>query len=235
MNKDNNCPVCQGKLEFSYNTSNYDCFRCTDCNKTICIRKEILCNEEMLRKNNLECRLWEFGAQPEELVVDWAKRICCILMKYHSENPPFIYEELKPSNIIIDTNGNVLLNDVIVKGCDYKELFEFGPLAFSTLSGYYSPEQITGNKVDQRTDIFCLGMTIKHLLTNIDPVRDEITRYNIREINPNVSKKLARIVDKCIELNPDNRYQTVDELYNDLDNYKNSIKNKILMHFNKKC
>lgn len=157
------------------------------------------------------------GRLPVNRVIRYAGQIAEALRFIHSFNPPIINRDIKPSNILIDINDNVKLLDfdIAIENNLHKE---YGCI-YGTL-GYASPEQYTG-KTSTRSDIFSLGMTMHHLLTGVDPQKPPYEARPICEINPTLPKGLEYIVSKCIERDPNNRYQSVDELINDLNNYMN--------------
>lgn len=90
--------------------------------------------------------------------------------------------------------------------------------------GYAPPEQYTGKNFDARTDIFALGMTMYYLLTGAEPAGLSYPIISIREWNPELPKKLERIICKCTEVNPKDRYQSCEELLKELNKIR--IKDK---------
>ena len=87
--------------------------------------------------------------------------------------------------------------------------------------GYAAPEQFGGmGQTDARTDIYCLGATLYHLVTGCNPSEPPYEMKPIREINPSLSGGLERIILKCTQRNPEDRYQSAAELMYALDHYK---------------
>lgn len=177
--------------------------------------------------------LEEYGAQPQDLVIEWAKQLCEVLMYLHNRKPPIIYRDIKPGNVMLKPDGNLKLIDFGIAR-EYKEQNLADTQCLGT-RGYAAPEQYGGKgQTDQRTDIFCLGVTIYHLVTGKNPAEPPYEIYPIRKWNPSLSSGLERIVDKCTQLNPEDRYQSCEELlyalnhYNEIDDeYRNIQKNKI--------
>lgn len=177
--------------------------------------------------------LEEYGAQPQDLVIEWAKQLCEVLMYLHNRKPPIIYRDMKPGNVMLKPDGNLKLIDFGIAR-EYKEQNLAGTQCLGT-RGYAAPEQYGGKgQTDQRTDIFCLGVTIYHLVTGKNPAEPPYEIYPIRKWNPSLSSGLERIVDKCTQLNPEDRYQSCEELlyalnhYNEIDDeYRHIQKNKI--------
>ena len=87
--------------------------------------------------------------------------------------------------------------------------------------GYAAPEQYGGHgQTDARTDIYCLGATLYHLLTGHNPSEPPYEMYPIRTWNPALSSGLEEIVLKCTQKNPEDRYQSCAELMYALEHYK---------------
>lgn len=105
--------------------------------------------------------LEEYGAQPQDLVIEWAKQLCEVLMYLHNRKPPIIYRDMKPGNVMLKPDGNLKLIDFGIAR-EYKEQNLADTQCLGT-RGYAAPEQYGGKgQTDQRTDIFCLGVTIYH-------------------------------------------------------------------------
>lgn len=166
---------------------------------------------------SLDKVLAEYGAQPQDLVIDWAKQICDALGYLHSQKPPIIYRDMKPANIMLKPEGNIKIIDFGIAR-EYKE----GNLADTTVlgtKGYASPEHYGGRQTDERSDIYTLGMTMHHLLTGVDPRPADYIYAPIRQWNPELSGGLERIIDKCVSPDPKDRYQNCNELLYALDHY----------------
>ena len=100
----------------------------------------------------------EYGAQPQELVIEWAKQLCDVLDYLHSQSPPIIYRDMKPANIMLKPEGNLKVIDFGIAR-EYKELNLADTVSLGT-KGYAAPEQFGGKgQTDARTDIYCLGVT----------------------------------------------------------------------------
>lgn len=166
---------------------------------------------------SLDKVLAEYGAQSQDLVIDWAKQICEALGYLHSQKPPIIYRDMKPANVMLKPEGNIKIIDFGIAR-EYKE----GNLADTTVlgtKGYASPEHYGGRQTDERSDIYTLGMTMHHLLTGVDPRPADYIYAPIRQWNPELSGGLERIIDKCVSPDPKDRYQNCNELLYALDHY----------------
>ncbi len=155
--------------------------------------------------------LQQDGAQPQEVVLEWAESLCGVLEYLHSQNPPIIYRDMKPANVMLQPNGNVKLIDFGIAR-EYKEQNLEDTVSLGT-KGYAAPEQFGGRgQTDARTDIYCLGVTLYHLLTGQNPCDPPYELYPIRQYNPNLSAGLENIIIKCTQLNPADRFDSCAEL-----------------------
>lgn len=165
--------------------------------------------------NNLVKNL---GAQPVDLVMDWAKQLCAVLSYLHALNPPHIHRDIKPNNLILEPNGRIKIIDFSIMRT-YKPNQKNDTCSLGT-KGYAAPEQYGGRgQTDARTDIYGVGMTLYHLLTGIDPRGENFVVRPLCQVNPALPKGIEYIIDKCIQLNPKDRYQNCAELLNDLTHY----------------
>lgn len=176
---------------------------------------------DYIEGRSLDKILKENGAQPESYVVEWAKQLCDVFGYLHTRTPPIIYRDMKPANVMLKPDGNITVIDF---GTAKKYEIDLGNTTGIGTIGYAAPEQYIGSgfgRTDARTDIYCLGYTLYHLLTGVDPCTNLITDRSIRKVNPALSRGLDEIIQKCTEYNPDDRYQSCAELMYDLENYQN--------------
>ena len=174
---------------------------------------------DYIEGNALSKSLKEFGAQPQEYVIEWAKQMCDVLGYLHSRQPAIIYRDIKPANIMLKPDGNIALID-FGTAREFKEKNLADTTCLGTV-GYAAPEQYGGmGQTDARTDIYGLGATLYHLVTGCNPSEPPYEIKPIREINPSLSSGLERIIQKCVQRNPDERYQSAAELMYALDHYE---------------
>lgn len=169
---------------------------------------------------SLDKILEEHGVQQESVVVEWAKQLCDVLGYLHSRTPAIIYRDMKPANVMLKPDGTVTLIDF---GTAKNYEINYGETTGIGTIGYAAPEQYIGSglgRTDSRTDIYCLGMTLYHLLTGQDPCRNLISDTSIRAVNPALSRGLDSIIRKCTAHQPEDRYQSCEELMYDLENYE---------------
>ncbi len=174
---------------------------------------------DYIQGNSLNRALEEFGAQPQDMVIAWAKQLCDVLGYLHSRNPAIIYRDMKPANVMLKPDGNITLID-FGTAREYKEKNLADTTCLGTV-GYAAPEQFGGmGQTDARTDIYCLGATLYHLVTGMNPCEPPYEIKPIREINPSLSSGLERIIQKCTQRNPEDRYQSCAELMYALEHYE---------------
>lgn len=173
---------------------------------------------DYIEGNTLSRVLAEYGAQAQEDVIEWARQLCEVLGYLHSCNPPIIYRDLKPSNIMLRPNGQISLID-FGTAREYKEKNIADTTCLGT-QGYAAPEQFGGmGQTDPRTDIYCLGATLYHLVTGHNPCEPPYEIRPIREWDAGLSQGLEKIILKCTNKNPDERYQSCAELLYALEHY----------------
>ena len=173
---------------------------------------------DYIEGRHLESVVKEYGAQRQEDVIEWAKQLCDVLSYLHSRKPPIIYRDMKPSNVMLKPDGKVMLID-FGTAREFKENSVADTTCLGT-QGYAAPEQYGGHgQTDTRTDIYCLGATLYHLLTGHNPSEPPYEMYPIRYWNPELSSGLEEIILKCTQKNPDDRYQNCGELLYALEHY----------------
>lgn len=174
---------------------------------------------DYIEGNPLSKALQEYGPQPQEYVMEWAKQLCDVLGYLHSRKPPIIYRDLKPGNIMLRPDGTITLID-FGTAREYKRASIEDTTCLGT-RGYAAPEQFGGmGQTDSRTDVYCLGTTLYHLLTGHNPCDPPYELYPIRHWNPSFSQGLEKIILKCTQMNPDDRYQSCAEVLYDLEHYQ---------------
>ena len=162
------------------------------------------------------------GPCSQKDVVDWGIQLCSVLDYLHRRNPPIVFADMKPSNVMVKPDGTVMLIDF---GIAHRMGEDLGHLSYGThgvfnlgTPGYGAPEQFAINKkLDTRSDVYSLGMTLHFLLTGSDP-RQEV--QPIRQYRPELSEGLEKVIDKAIEKDPDKRFQSCAEFAYALRHYQ---------------
>ena len=181
--------------------------------ETICVVMDYIEGESLDRIFN------EQGAQPQELVIEWGKQLCMALQYLHNQSPAIIYRDMKPANVMLKPEGNLKIIDFGIAR-EFKEQNMADTISLGT-KGYAAPEQFGGKgQTDARTDIYCLGVTLYSLVTGHDPCEPPYELYPIRHWDASLSSGLERIIQKCTQLNPNDRYQSCAELLYALDHYE---------------
>ncbi len=171
------------------------------------------------------------GQIEEKIVTEWAIQIADVLDYLHNRQPAIIYRDLKPANIMIDGNSSrVMLIDFGIARWVNKE--EKGVTAVGTM-GYAPPELFSGN-VEPRSDIYSLGSTLFHLLTGADPQSNPLLIFDFqkhprpRQINPQISDQMEKILMRAVEYSADKRFASAAELRDALVKHLENLKvNKV--------
>ena len=173
---------------------------------------------DFIEGESLNSILSKYGAQDQNLVIQWAQDLSLVLDYLHTQSPPIIYRDMKPANVMLQPNGNIKLIDFGIAR-EYKEQNLEDTVSLGT-KGYAAPEQFGGKgQTDARTDVYCLGVTLYHLITGQNPCEPPYEIYPIRYWNPQLSSGLESIIQKCTQLNPEDRYQSCAELLYALEHY----------------
>lgn len=169
--------------------------------------------QEFINGKNLEEELAQRGPFSEVQVRLVLEEMLKILQFVHNKGS--IHRDIKPSNIMRDQEGTLYLLDF---GAVKQVTAGNVPGGRSTRiysEGYAAPEQMTGNQVYPATDLYSLAATCLHLLTGKSP--DELydsyhTTWNWKTYAPNVSDRLATVLDRLLLAAPRDRYQSATEV-----------------------
>ncbi|MBQ6824603.1 MAG: protein kinase [Clostridia bacterium] len=164
----------------------------------------------------LDALVRERGPQSSEAVMDWGRQLCGVLQYMHSMHPIHVHRDIKPANVVLVQNRWIKLIDFGIVWL-YNPNQKGNPWMVGT-RGYAAPEQFDPNaQPDPRADIYGLGMTLYYLATGSDPTALGFTPIPVRRINPALSEQLERVIMKCLEPNPANRFQSCYELMDALN------------------
>ncbi len=144
-----------------------------------------------------------------------------------------VHRDLKPNNVMIDEEGNVRIMDFGIA----RSLEEKGITGAGMMIGtpeYMSPEQVEGKKVDQRSDIYSLGIILYEMVTGRVPFEGETpfsiafkhkseTPRNPKEVNAQIPEDLSRVILRCLEKDKELRYQSAGEVRSELENIEKGI------------
>jgi serine/threonine-protein kinase len=154
----------------------------------------------------------------EKEVVDFGKQLCEVFIYLHNHKPmPIIYRDMKPDNVMLTEDGKLKVIDFGIAR-EFKE-DSIHDTVLGYTKGYAAPEQQNKDvQSDARTDIYSLGVTLYHLITGKSPYEPPYDFTKVREIDPSLSEGIESIIRKCVQLTPEDRYQSASELLHDLNN-----------------
>jgi serine/threonine protein kinase len=166
---------------------------------------------EFVPGQTLEDRIRETNAPLlEQQVIGYGIQVARVLHYLHSQSPPIIYRDLKPSNIMLTPDGVLKLIDFGVART-YKARKSKDTVAMGS-AGYAPPEQYGKGQTDARSDVYALGATLLHLLTNMPPIPLQTpSRGSISKLNPSVDDRTEGVIIKAMTLDPKARFQSTAE------------------------
>lgn len=164
--------------------------------------------EEKLNGVSLAERLEADKCFSEKETAQIIIKVCNALELLHAEQPPVVHNDINPSNIMICEDGQIKLFDFDISRV-YKKGNSRNTMLFGT-EEYASPEHFGYGQSEPRTDIYCLGVTMHTMLTGTPLNEEHKITY---------SGELKAILQKCLEVDPDNRYASVTVLKKALERY----------------
>lgn len=170
---------------------------------------------DYIEGEDLRQRIERLGTVPEEEVILIGIAMCDALSYLHSRRPSVVHRDIKPGNIKITPEGEILLVDFgLAKLMMDSQVTTTGARAMTP--GYSPPEQYGTARTDHRTDIYSLGATLYAALTGVIP-EDGLARATgkarltpIRQILPKVRPGLATAIEKSLAVEPERRFQTAE-------------------------
>ena len=172
--------------------------------------------EDFVEGITLEALLKQQKKVDEAQGLQWFRDLCGVLRYLHHQQPhPIIYRDMKPSNVMLQPDGTLKLIDFGIAR-EYKQESSADTTYIGT-KGYAAPEQFGKAQTDARTDIYALGVTMYHLLTGKSPYEPPYQFVPARQLVPELSHGVEYILNKCVQPEPADRYQSVDELLDDLN------------------
>ena len=164
------------------------------------------------------------GPAPVNVAVDYARQILAALRFAHRHG--IVHRDIKPHNALVDGDGRVKVTDFGIARAGTSQMTEAGSIVGT--AQYLSPEQARGTNVDQRSDLYSLGVVLYELLTGTLPFDGdtpvEIAMKHLSQMpeapsvrQPDVPRALDLIVMRALAKNPDDRYQSAEEMDADLE------------------
>lgn len=177
--------------------------------------------------NDLAGLIFKEGRLDRERALKFARQLCSALEAAHHEG--VVHRDLKPQNILIDQNDQLYVSDFgLAKSLepDMTAMTHAGQVLGTPR--YMSPEQVEAKDIDQRSDLYSLGMIFFEMFTADLPFRAESTFQLMykhvneppkdpRTICPDLPPYIANIILKCLEKDPAKRYQSAREMLNDFE------------------
>lgn len=143
---------------------------------------------------------------PQEKVINWAVEICNILEFLHTQPVPYIFREIKPSNVMLEKNSEKII--LFNMESDFRQYIK-GERLTSETPGYTPKEQFDGNP-EPRSDLYALGKTMSHLLTGVEP--NPFTRIRISKYCTNLTEGLERLIEIAIDEDPARRFPNAKKM-----------------------
>ncbi len=190
----------------------------------------------LVNGRSLESHVREHGPLDLKDIVRISQQIADGLAAAHRQG--LIHRDIKPANILLEQDVcRVMITDFgLARAADDAAITQTGWLAGTP--HYMSPEQAKGSEIDQRSDLFSLGSLIYFMSTGREPFRAEKpfaviqkiineTPVKARQVNTEVSKTLAQIIDRLLCKIPKERFQSADELHQTLEEYLAHLQNPL--------
>ncbi len=180
---------------------------------------------QLVEGEHLGALLKREGRLPLDRALTLFRQVCRGVAAAHAQG--VVHRDIKPQNILVDRDSHVFVADFGLA----RSIGESGLTVAGAILGspaYMSPEQVTGASVDERSDIYSLGILLYQLLTGETPFRADTPHAvmemrmhqkprPVREVVPDVPAYLETVVTRALALDPATRYQTVKGLLDDVD------------------
>ena len=166
---------------------------------------------DYIEGEDLRQRMERQGKLSDEEVIAVGAAVCDTLIYLGTRQPPIIHRDIKPGNVRITPLGQAVLVDFgLAKALDGSQMTTTGARAMTP--GYSPPEQYGNARTDQRSDIFSLGATLYAAITGMIPEESmartmgQISLTPVRSLNQRVGRRLAGVIEKAIQVRPEDRY-----------------------------
>jgi eukaryotic-like serine/threonine-protein kinase len=171
------------------------------------------------------------GAAPVNVAIEYARQILSALRFAHRHG--IVHRDIKPHNVLVDGEGRVKVTDFGIARAGTSQMTEAGSIVGT--AQYLSPEQARGGEVDPRSDLYSLGIVLYELLTGKTPFDGEtpveIAMKHLStapkppsKLRPDIPPELDMVVMRALAKNPDDRYQSADEMEGDLDRVARGVR-----------
>jgi serine/threonine protein kinase/ribosomal protein L40E len=143
------------------------------------------------------------GPLPVEQVAKWAEQLCDVLSYLHSHQPPIVFRDLKPANVMIGDSGHIYLIDFGIARI-FKPGKQHDTVALGS-PGYAAPEQYGKAQSTPRSDIYSLGALLHYLLTGSDPSEQPFFFRPASQLNSAVNPALEALLKQMLEMDSERR------------------------------
>lgn len=146
---------------------------------------------------------------PEARVRHWALQLCQVLAYLHRQQPPVIFRDLKPANIMVTSRDEIKLIDFGIA-----RIFQEGTGTVVMTPGYAPLEQMGGNP-EPRSDLYALGATLYQLLTLKNPRDNKPTIFDfvpLRQLRPEISPGFAAVISRAVQRDLADRWSSAAEM-----------------------
>ncbi|HLX56122.1 MAG TPA: tetratricopeptide repeat protein [Ktedonobacteraceae bacterium] len=155
------------------------------------------------------------GPLPVDQVVKWGEQLCDVLSYLHSHQPPIVFRDLKPANVMIDDSGHIYLIDFGIARI-FKPGKQHDTVALGS-PGYAAPEQYGKAQSTQRSDIYSLGALLHYLLTGADPSEQPFFFRPASQMNPAVNPALEALLKQMLEMDSERRPASAQDVLQALE------------------
>jgi beta-lactam-binding protein with PASTA domain/predicted Ser/Thr protein kinase len=164
------------------------------------------------------------GPAPVDVAIEYARQILSALRFAHRHG--IVHRDIKPHNVLVDREGRIKVTDFGIARAGTSQMTETGSIVGT--AQYLSPEQARGGEVDQRSDLYSLGVVLYELLTGRTPFEGdtpvEIAMKHLSatpkapsELRKDIPHELDLVVMRSLAKDPEDRYQSADEMEADLE------------------
>jgi serine/threonine-protein kinase len=178
---------------------------------------------EYLSGRSLKELIVSRGPTPIRIAIDYTRQMLAALGFAHRNG--IVHRDIKPHNVVVDADGRLKVTDFGIARSGASQMTEVGSIIGT--AQYLSPEQARGAPVDQRSDVYSVGIVLYEMLTGRVPFTGdtplEIAMKHLNEVpvppsekRPDVPEDLDYIVLRALAKDPEDRYQTAEEMDSDL-------------------
>jgi eukaryotic-like serine/threonine-protein kinase len=164
------------------------------------------------------------GQAPVRVAVEYARQILSALRFAHRHG--IVHRDIKPHNVLVDREGRVKVTDFGIARAGTSQMTETGSIVGT--AQYLSPEQARGGEVDQRSDLYSLGVVLYELVTGKTPFEGDTpveiamkhlsnTPQTPSELRSDIPSELDMVIMRALAKDPEERYQSADEMEADLE------------------